>query len=124
LAWDTGPREHVDTEAVQHLDFARRRFSHEYQELYALMQSNDSAALFHVSTRSAELNDQLLPKKGFSVAHRLADDFQALGLVAAHTGTYLGMLFPSSVDQESLTALRAELLKELSVDPLVFQVGT
>jgi L-threonine kinase len=114
----------VDTEAVQYLDFARRRFSHEYQELYSLMQTNDSAGLFHASTRSAELNDQLLPKKGFSVAHRLADDFQALGLVAAHTGTYLGMLFPSSVDQESLTALRAELLKELSVDPLVFQVGT
>jgi uncharacterized protein involved in propanediol utilization len=124
LAWDTAPREHVDTEAVRHLDFARRRFRHEYKELYSLMQTNDSAALFHAATRSAQLNDQLLPKRGFSVAHRLADDFPALGLVAAHTGTYLGMLSPSSVDQELLTALRAKLLKELSVDPLVFQVGT
>jgi len=124
LAWDTAPREHVDTEALRHLDFARHRFHHEYKELYSLMQTNDSAALFHAATRSAQLNDQLLPKKGFSVAHRLADDFHALGLVAAHTGTYLGMLFPRSVDQELLTALRAKLLKELSVEPLVFQVGT
>jgi len=124
LAWDTSPREHVDTVAVQHLDFARRRFSHEYKELYSLMRTNELAALFHASTRSAELNNQLLPKRGFSVTHRLADDFHALGLVAAHTGTYLGMLFPSSVDQELITALRAKLVKELSVDPLVFQVGT
>jgi L-threonine kinase len=124
LAWDTSPQEHVDTEAVQHLDFARRRFSHEYKELYSLIRTNELAALFHASTRSAELNNQLLPKRGFSVTHRLADDFHALGLVAAHTGTYLGMLFPSSVDQELLTALRAKLVKELSVDPLVFQAGT
>lgn len=124
LAWDTDPREHVDTEAVQHLDHARRRFSHEYRELCSLMQTNDSAALFHASTRSAELNNQLLPKRGFSVTHRLANDFHALGLVAAHTGTYLGMVFPSTIDQESLTAFRAKIIKELTVEPLVFRAGT
>ena len=124
VAWDTAPREQVDTGAVRHLELARRRFSHQYKELYSLMQTNDPVALFHASTRSAELNDQLLPKRGFSVAHRLADDFHALGLVAAHTGTYFGMLFPSAVDQELLTALRVKLVKELSVDPLLFQVGT
>jgi len=123
LAWDTAPGEHVDTEAVRHLDLARRRFSREYQELCSLMQTNDSAAQFHASTRSAELNDQFLPKRGFPVAYRLADDFHALGLVAAHTGTYLGILFPSSTDEELLAAVRATLVKKLSVEPLAFRVG-
>jgi L-threonine kinase len=123
LAWDTAPWEHVDTEAVRHLDAARRRFSREYKELYSLMQTDDPAALFHASTRSAELNDQLLPKRGFSMAKRLADDFHALGLVAAHTGTYLGIAFPSTTDEDILTTAQATLVKELSVKPLLFQVG-
>jgi uncharacterized protein involved in propanediol utilization len=123
VAWDTAPGEHVDTEAVRYLDLARRRFRHEYQELCLLMQSNDPAAQFHASTRSAELNDQFLPKRGFSEAIKLADDFHALGLVAAHTGTYLGMLFPSSIDEELLAAVRTKLVKKLSVDPLVFRAG-
>jgi uncharacterized protein involved in propanediol utilization len=123
LAWDTAPGEHVDTEAVRHLDAARRRFSREYQELYSLMLTDDSAALFHVSTRSAELNDQLLPKRGFSMARRLAEDFHALGLVAAHTGTYLGIAFPSTTAEEILTTVQATLVKELSVKPLLFRVG-
>jgi L-threonine kinase len=123
LAWDTEPRKHVDTESVRHLDIARRRFGHEYRELTALMQTNDSAALFYASTRSAELNDQLLPKPGFSITRRLAPDFHALGLVAAHTGTYLGLVFPSSVDDDLLTVLKAKLVKELSVQPLIFRVG-
>src|SRR5260370_5885338 len=67
LAWDTAPGEHVDPEAVRHLDLARRRFSREYQELCSLMLTNDSAAQRHASTRSAELNDLFLPKRVFSV---------------------------------------------------------
>ena len=123
VAWDTAPAEHVDTEAVRHLDLARRRFSRDYKELCSLMQSNDPAALFHASTQSAKLNDQLLPKKGFSLANRLANEFHALGIIAAHTGTYLGIVFPSSVDQDLLTSVRVKLLKQVPVEPLVFQVG-
>ena len=123
IAWDTAPTEHVDTEAVRHLDVARRRFSGDYKELSSLMQSNDPAALFHASTRSAKLNDQLLPKKGFSLANRLANEFHALGIIAAHTGTYLGIVFPSSVDQALLTSIRKKVVKELSVEPLLFEVG-
>ena len=87
------------------------------------MQSNDPAALFHASTQSAKLNDQLLPKKGFSLANRLANEFHALGIIAAHTGTYLGIVFPSSVDQDLLTSVRVKLLKQVPVEPLAFQVG-
>src|SRR6201997_2821343 len=79
VAWDPAPAEHVDTEAVRHLDVARRRLSRDYKELCSLMLSNDPAALFHASTRSAKLNDRLVPKKGFSLADRLADEFLGLG---------------------------------------------
>ena len=123
VAWDTAPGEYIDTEAVRHLDRARRRFSREYHELCSLLQTNDSAARFYASTRSAELNDQFLPKRGFSVAYKLADEFHALGLVAAHTGTYLGLVFPSSIDDELLTTVRTTLVQRLSVEPLVFGAG-
>src|SRR5258708_12582524 len=123
LGWDTAPGEHVDTEAVRHLDLARRRFSREYQELCSLMLTNDSAAQSHASTRSAELNDLFLPKRGFSVAYRLADDFRALGLVAAHTGTILAIPFPTSTEAELLAPVRPTLVKKLSVEPFTFRSG-
>jgi uncharacterized protein involved in propanediol utilization len=123
LAWDTAPLEGVDTEAVRYLDLARRRFSHEYQELCSLMQTGDSHAMYYSATRSAELNDHFLPKRGFSIAQKLANDLQAFGLVAAHTGTYLGILFPSSVDAVLFTSARARIVKEFSVEPLLFRVG-
>jgi L-threonine kinase len=123
LALDTAPLERVDTEAVRHLDFARRRFGQEYEELCSLIQTGDREAMFYASTRSAEINDQLLPKPGFSTARKLANDFQTLGLVAAHTGTYLGLLFPSPVDTELLTHVRAQVIEEFSIEPLLFRVG-
>ncbi len=123
LAVDTAPLERVDTEAVRHLDFARRRFGQEYEELCSLIQTGDLEAMFYASTRSAEINDQLLPKPGFSKARKLANDFQTLGLVAAHTGTYLGLLFPSPVDTELLKHVRSKVIEEFSVEPLLFRVG-
>jgi L-threonine kinase len=87
------------------------------------MQTCDLKAMAYASTRSAELNDRLLPKPGFSMAYRLAKDHHALGLVAAHTGTYLGILFPSSAGAELLARVRLKLVAELSAAPLLFQVG-
>ena len=57
------------------------------------------------------------------MARRLAEDFHALGLVAAHTGTYLGIAFPSTTAEEILTTVQATLVKELSVKPVLFRVG-
>jgi uncharacterized protein involved in propanediol utilization len=123
LAWDTAFLEKVDTEAVRHLDLARRRFTHEYKELCSPMQIGDLEAMGYASTRSAELNDLLLPKPGFSIASRLAKDFHAAGLIAAHTGTYLGILFSGGVDPELLAGARAKLARELSVEPFLFYAG-
>ena len=123
LAWDTAPRERVHTDAVRHLDLVRRRFAQEYEELRSLIETGNLEAMFHASTRSAEINDLLLPKPGFSKAHGLVRDFQTLGLVAAHTGTYLGLLFPTPLDIELLTHLQAKMMEEFAVEPLLFQVG-
>jgi L-threonine kinase len=123
LAWDTAPLNWVDTEVVRHLDLARRRFGQEYEELCSLIQTGDVRAMFYASTRSAEINDRLLPKPGFSMARRLVNDFPTLGLIAAHTGTFLGLVFPSPVDTELLTHLRARVIEAFSVEPLLFRVG-
>ena len=123
LAWDTAPLEKVDTEAVRPLDLARRRFSYEYKELLSLMQIGDLETMGYASTRSAQLNDRLLPKPGFCTASRLIKEFQGAGLVAAHTGTYLGILFPVGVDSELLACAQAKLASELSVEPFLFYSG-
>jgi uncharacterized protein involved in propanediol utilization len=123
LAWDTAPLKRVETEVVRHLDLARRRFGQEYEELCSLIQTGDVGAMFYASTRSAEINDRLLPKPGFSTARRLVNNFPTLGLVAAHTGTFLGLVFPSPVDTELLTHLRARVIEAFSVEPLLFRVG-
>jgi len=51
------------------------------------------------------------------------NDFPTLGLIAAHTGTFLGLVFPSPVDTELLTHLRARVIEAFPVEPLLFRVG-
>ena len=123
IAWDSAPSARIDTEAVLHLDEARQPFSNEYEHLSSLLRSSDLETMGYASTRSAEINDQLLPKPGFSVAQRLRKDFRAVGLVAAHTGTYLGLLFGNRVDPALLAELSATVINEFSVAPVLFGVG-
>ncbi|HTC13711.1 MAG TPA: hypothetical protein VK692_05790 [Chthoniobacterales bacterium] len=123
LAWDTDPGTVVDTESVPHLDLARRSFNDEYQELFSLIESGVTENLLHAATRSAELNNCILPKVGFSVARKLVDELQNTGLIAAHTGTILGFALPQPVDKDMERYLWEFVVDRYLVAPMVFEVG-
>jgi len=123
LAWDTDPTTTVNTEAVLHLDIARRSFSEEYQELSRMIQSGETERLLRAATRSAELNNRILPKIGFSTAQKLVNELQNVGLVAAHTGTILGFVLPEPVDSDLQRYVWDFIVDRYLATPMVFEVG-
>ncbi len=124
LAWDTDPRTAVKTEAVLHLDIARQSFSQEYHELSGMIKSGETERLLHAATRSAELNDRILPKRGFSTAQKLVNELRTVGLIAAHTGTILGFVLPEPVERDLQKYIWDFILERYSATPMVFEVGT
>jgi uncharacterized protein involved in propanediol utilization len=124
LAWDTDPAAAVDTEAVRHLDIARRSFSKEYWELSSMIEGGEMERLLRAATQSAELNDRLLPKNGFSSAQKLVKELQNVGLIAAHTGTILGFVLAKPIDKDLQRYLWDFVVDRLLATPLIFEVGT
>ena len=123
LAWDTDPGTMVETESVPHLDLARQSFSEEYRELSTMIESGVTENLLNAATRSAELNNRILPKIGFSVARKLVRELRNVGLIAAHTGTMLGFALPQPVDKEMQTYIWEFVVDRYSVAPMAFEVG-
>lgn len=68
----------------------------EYAELLTRLgravQAGDLAAVGAVATRSAVLNQRLVPKRNLTAMLRAAEECGALGVVCAHSGTMLGLL--------------------------------
>jgi L-threonine kinase len=123
LAWDTDPGTVVDTTSVLHLDLARRSFHEEYQELSSMIHNGATECLLTAATRSAELNNRILPKLGFSVARKLVHELQNVGLIAAHTGTILGVALPQPVDKDMQRYIWEFVVDRYLVAPMVFEVG-
>jgi L-threonine kinase len=123
LAWDTDPGTVVDTESVPHLDLARRSFNEEYRELSSMIESRVTENLLNAATRSAELNNRILPKIGFSAARKLVHELQNTGLIAAHTGTILGFALPQPVDKDMQRYIWEFVVARYLVAPMVFEVG-
>jgi uncharacterized protein involved in propanediol utilization len=123
LAWDTDPGTVVETESVPHLDLARRSFSEEYRELSTMIESGVTENLLSAATRSAELNNRILPKTGFSAARKLVHESQNVGLIAAHTGTILGVALPQPVDKDRQKYIWEFVVDRYLVAPMVFEVG-
>ena len=123
LAWDTDPGTVVETESVPHLDLARRSFSEEYHELSTMIESGVTENLLNAAIRSAELNNRILPKIGFSVARKLVRELRNVGLIAAHTGTMLGFALPQPVDKDMQRYIWEFVVDRYLVSPMVFEVG-
>jgi uncharacterized protein involved in propanediol utilization len=123
LAWDTEPATAVNTEAVRHLDIARRSFSEEYRELSGMIQSGETEMLLGAATRSAELNDRILPKIGFSIAQKLVHELHNVGLIAAHTGTILGFVLPEPIDRDLQRYVWDFIVDRYLATPMVFGVS-
>lgn len=85
----------------------------EYEELIrrarAAFRARDALAMAEVATRSAELNQRILPMRGFAELLALAHQAGCLGLQIAHSGTVAGFLFDCAARDEAEDRLRPAL---------------
>jgi uncharacterized protein involved in propanediol utilization len=79
-------------------------------ELLAAFRAGDAAAVARVSTTSAALSQEVLPKRGYEtlIAHRR--HFGAAGIFVAHTGSVIGYLFTGRLTRERMDELSAFFL--------------
>lgn len=69
----------------------------------------DLRTVGEISTRSAVLNQELLPKAHLEPVLEVSRRYDALGVVAAHSGTQLGVLLGPASSPETSSAIAAEL---------------
>ncbi|KAA5838053.1 GHMP kinase [Saccharopolyspora hirsuta] len=82
----------VDTSRISAFERLRRR-------LRRAVDTADTALLGEVSTESAQLNQQLLPKEELPVLTEIARTSGAVGIQVAHSGNVAGVLFdPAAAD--------------------------
>jgi len=105
------------------LDHRRSRYASEYADLAGYCNSGETDALLYAVTRSAEINQELLPKPCFSWACKVAKQFDA-ALLVAHSGTFMAFAIPRDQgDMDRLAGLQG-MLHAKGFDPLVFQTGS
>ncbi|WFF42069.1 GHMP kinase [Salinicola endophyticus] len=63
------------------------------KEIKTAFRNNDLKSLGAISTRSCELSQTFNPMPHLDTMHSLMVETDALGLIAAHSGTYLGLLY-------------------------------
>lgn len=85
-----------------------------YRELLLRMEqavpAGHLAAIGECATQSAVMHQRVLPKRNLDLFLELRRRFGALGVVAAHSGTYLGLLFPGDgAGRRGATAALEEL---------------
>jgi L-threonine kinase len=95
--------------------FGRNRQA-EYEDLLSGIERavarEDLRSLGEISTRSAILNQEVLPKTHLDLLLDMSRRYGALGIVAAHSGTQLGLLLDP--DAQDLCQVLPALVSELS----------
>lgn len=82
------------------------------QQIELAIGANDLAGLGRISTRSAVLNQKRNPKRHLERLIGIGQETGALGVVVAHSGPCLGLLFPGEpAFGESLARAEARLLE-------------
>lgn len=85
----------------------------EYWELLkgmkAALQNNDLKAIGAISTRSCELSQAFNPMPHMDTMRSLMAETDALGLIAAHSGTYLGLLYDTNDRERVVKSTYAQM---------------
>lgn len=105
LYFDSDPKIKIDTiKMSQNRKYSKNQVL-EFQNLYSNLkkstENKDYAAFFECITKSAVINETILPKKNFTLLHDFAAENNC-GLFVAHSGTFMGLLIEpdhlSSID--------------------------
>ncbi len=128
VAIDEGGEIQTLTHNARQLDYSeteREEYAELLIQLRRALRSDDVASLGAVATRSAQLNQRVLPKRWFDSMTAIAHEVQAAGMVAAHSGTYLGIMIDAVGPQHDAQVRRASaLITELGLTPAVFNTTT
>lgn len=120
LSLDTDPgRGGVDTLSIPRPH--GRALAAEYDVLIARARAafrlRDALAIAQVATRSAELNQQILPMREFEALRAMSAAAGCLGLQISHSGTVAGLLFDPATAPHALEALLPRV-RALGMAPL------
>jgi uncharacterized protein involved in propanediol utilization len=101
VAFNQRPKHYSDDEMSEYEVLVRT--------LSGAVRDGDLPVVGAVASRSAILNQRLVPKRNLDAMLRLADEIGALGVVCAHSGTMLGLLLAEgdADHQRKLAAARA-----------------
>jgi len=110
-------RDPVDTDGTKSLliDFYqnnRRFYRSLYREVEQALGKADLKALCRISSKSAELSNEILPKHNFHKIYEAQSRFSADGVIVAHTGSVVGLLYCQSPDVHIFEQV-AKFYKEL-----------
>ncbi|MFK8182801.1 MAG: hypothetical protein AB8B99_05455 [Phormidesmis sp.] len=94
-----------NAKAGSHSDEELAEYSHLLKRMSTAIGAGDKRAIGRVATRSAEMNQKYNPKRYFPLVTKTAEYFDALGVVVAHSGTYIGVL---------LDPMRQDFLRQFS----------
>jgi L-threonine kinase len=122
VGWDSEPERKIATEAVAHLDSRRILHAAEYSDLADCCDSGEIEALLYAMTRSAEINQEFLPKPCFDWARKVAKQLDA-ALLVAHSGTFMAFAIPQGVVDADRLAKMLRMLKANDLAPFVIQTG-
>jgi uncharacterized protein involved in propanediol utilization len=120
LSVDTDPgRGGVDTLSVPlpHGHALAAEYGTLIERARAAFRRRDLAAIAQVATRSAELNQRVLPTRGFEALRSMATTASCLGLQISHSGTVAGLLFHPASRRQTLEALMPRV-RSLGMAPL------
>lgn len=94
----------------------RREYARLLSAMTAAVAAGDLAAVGAVATRSALMNQALCPKRTLPEVSRICADVGGLGVVAAHSGTVLGILLdradPRYLRQVAVTVRACSALRD------------
>jgi uncharacterized protein involved in propanediol utilization len=91
------------------------------REIEIAISVNDLAGLGRISTRSAILNQRRNPKRHLDQLIETARETGALGVVVAHSGPCLGLLFPDAPAYVERIARAETLLRELTDQVMIVE---
>jgi L-threonine kinase len=93
-------------------------FSTLLTRLRQAFRKGDLAGIGAVATRSAEMNQRILPKRTLGTMIGIAAAVNAIGVVAAHSGTCLAILIDAlGEDRDDRIKAASERLKSLGLQP-------
>lgn len=102
-------------------DEDKREYSRLLDMLKEAIERDDLRAVGNVSTKSAFMNQKLMPKKYFNNVLDICKEIDGLGVITAHSGTYLGILIDKNDRAYGSKVERSKYyLKQLNEKVLIF----